>query len=320
MKLPKLYSIFKQDIQLIEKELRSSINPDSSQLKEAAVHTLKAGGKRIRPVFVLLTAKFGEYDINKIKYAAVALELIHSASLVHDDIIDDAKLRRGSLTVRSKWDNKMATYTGDYIFARAQELMTHINEPLAHQVLAKTIMEVSIGEIEQIEDKYNFDQHLRRYLKRIKRKTAVLIAASCQLGAISAGVSEDIHKKLFLYGYYVGMSFQIMDDVLDFTASEKELGKPSGSDLWQGNITLPVLYALEKPHLAESIKTVNEKMSLEELKPILDSIKKSGAIEKSIECSNAYLDKAFAILELLPDSKNKDYLFEIAKFIGKRKY
>ena len=320
MKLPKLYSIFKQDIQLIEKELRSSINPDSSQLKEAAVHTLKAGGKRIRPVFVLLTAKFGEYDINKIKYAAVALELIHSASLVHDDIIDDAKLRRGSLTVRSKWDNKMATYTGDYIFARAQELMTHINEPLAHQVLAKTIMEVSIGEIEQIEDKYNFDQHLRRYLKRIKRKTAVLIAASCQLGAISAGVSEDIHKKLFLYGYYVGMSFQIMDDVLDFTASEKELGKPAGSDLWQGNITLPVLYALKNPHLAESIKTVNENMSHKELKPILDSIKKSGAIEKSIECSNAYLDKAFAILELLPDSKNKDYLFEIAKFIGKRKY
>ena len=320
MKLPKLYSIFKQDIQIIEKELRSSINPDSSQLKEAAMHTLKAGGKRIRPVFVLLTAKFGEYDINKIKYAAVALELIHSASLVHDDIIDDAKLRRGSLTVRSKWDNKMATYTGDHIFARAQELMTHINEPLAHQVLAKTIMEVSIGEIEQIEDKYNFDQHLRRYLKRIKRKTAVLIAASCQLGAISAGVSEDIHKKLFLYGYYVGMSFQIMDDVLDFTASEKELGKPAGSDLWQGNITLPVLFALEKPHLAESIKTVNENMSFEELKPILDSIKNSGAIEKSIECSNAYLDKAFAILELLPDSKNKDYLFEIAKFIGKRKY
>src|SRR4051794_30833170 len=105
MKLPKLYSIFRQDIQLIEKELRSSIQADYGQLHDASMHTLKAGGKRIRPVFVLLTAKFGDYDINQIKHAAVALELIHSASLVHDDIIDEARLRRGSLTVRSKWDN-----------------------------------------------------------------------------------------------------------------------------------------------------------------------------------------------------------------------
>ena len=320
MKLPKLYSIFKQDIQLIEKELRSSIQTDCNQLEEAATHTLKAGGKRIRPVFVLLTAKYGDYDIEQIKHAAVALELIHSASLVHDDIIDEAERRRGSLTVCSKWDNKIATYTGDYIFARAQELMTRIKNPLAHQVLAKTIMEVSIGEIEQIKDKYNFDQNLRTYLKRIKRKTAVLIAASCQLGAISAGVSEDIHKKLYLYGYYVGMSFQIMDDILDFTATDKELGKPAGSDLWQGNITLPVLFALEQPALSNRIRMVNEKMNLEELKPILESIKSSGAIEKSLEMSNVYLDKAFAILQLLPESKNTDYLFEIAKFIGKRKY
>ena len=168
--------------------------------------------------------------------------------------------------------------------------------------------------------KYNFDQNLRNYLKRIKRKTAVLIAASCQLGAISAGVSEDIHRKLFLFGYYVGMSYQIMDDVLDFTASEKELGKPAGSDLWQGNITLPVLLALQQPQLANHIRTVHEGMSLEELKPILKSIISSGSIEKSIDLSNAYLDKAFAILELLPESRNTDYLYEIAKFIGKRKY
>lgn len=320
MKLPKLYTIFRKDIQLIEKELRSAIQADSKQLQEASVHTLKAGGKRIRPVFVLLTAKFGDYDINKVKYAAVALELIHSASLVHDDIIDEAELRRGSLTVRSKWDNKMATYTGDYIFARAQELMTYIEHPLAHKVLAKTIMEVSLGEIEQIRDKYIFDQGLRNYLRRIKRKTALLIAASCQLGAISADVPEHIHKKLFLYGYYVGMSFQITDDILDFTASEKELGKPAGSDLWQGNITLPVLYALCDPMLGEKIRSVHSGISHEEMIPILNGIKESGAIEKSIALSDAYLDKAFAILEQLPDCKNRQYLYEIAQFIGKRKY
>ena len=320
MKLPVLYKIFKQDIQLIEKELKSSIQARSRLLQNASVHTLKAGGKRIRPVFVLLTAKFGDYDIECIKYPAVALELIHSASLVHDDVIDQADLRRGSPTVRSKWDNKVATYTGDYIFARAQELMTQIDNPLAHKVLAKTILEVSIGEIEQIKDKYNYDQNLRDYLTRIKRKTALLIAASCQLGAISAGVSETIHKKLFLYGYYVGMSFQIIDDVLDFTATEKELGKPAGSDLWQGNITLPVLYALREPILAEEIRKVHADMSHEELRPILEKIKKSGAIEKSMEVSNRYLNKAFAILKELPDTKNTRYLYDIAEFIGKRNY
>ena len=320
MKLPVLYKLFKQDIQLIEKELKSSIQARSRLLQDASVHTLKAGGKRIRPVFVLLTAKFGDYDIERIKYPAVALELIHSASLVHDDVIDQAELRRGAPTVRSKWDNKVATYTGDYIFARAQELMTQIDNPLAHKVLAKTILEVSIGEIEQIKDKYNYDQNLRDYLTRIKRKTALLIAASCQLGAISAGVSETIHKKLFLYGYYVGMSFQIIDDVLDFTATEKELGKPAGSDLWQGNITLPVLYALREPALAEEIRKVHADMTHEELRPILDKIKNSGAIEKSVEVSNRYLNKAFAILKELPDTKNTRYLYDIAEFIGKRNY
>ena len=320
MKLPVLYKLFKQDIQLIEKELKSSIQARSKLLQDASVHTLKAGGKRIRPIFVLLTAKFGDYDIERIKYPAVALELIHSASLVHDDVIDQAELRRGSPTVSHKWDNKIATYTGDYIFARAQELMTRIEEPLAHKVLAKTILEVSIGEIEQIKDKYNYDQNLRDYLTRIKRKTALLIAASCQLGAISAGVNETIHKKLFLYGYYVGMSFQIIDDVLDFTATEKVLGKPAGSDLWQGNITLPVLYALREPELGQEIRTIHENMSHDELKPILEKIKGSGAIEKSIEVSNRYLDKAFAILKELPDTKNTRYLYDIPEFIGKRKY
>lgn len=320
MKLPVLYKLFKQDIQLIEKELKSSMQANTKLLQDASVHTLKAGGKRIRPVFVLLTAKFGDYDIERIKYPAVALELIHSASLVHDDVIDQAEMRRGSLTVRSKWDNKVATYTGDYIFARAQELMTQIENPLAHQVLAKTILEVSIGEIEQIKDKYNYDQNLRDYLTRIKRKTALLIAASCQLGAISAGVSESIHRKLFLYGYYVGMSFQIIDDVLDFTATEKELGKPAGSDLWQGNVTLPVLYALREPSLANEIRKVHEDMTHEELKPILEKIRRSGAIEKSVEVSNRYLDKAFDILKELPDTKNTRYLHDIAEFIGKRNY
>ncbi len=189
------------------------------------MHTLQAGGKRIRPVFVLLAGKFGHYDIEVLKNVAVALELIHMASLVHDDVIDDADLRRGQPTVKAKWDNKIAMYTGDFVFALALELMTNIEKPLAHKILANTMVEVTVGEIQQIKDKYRFDQNFRDYFRRIKRKTALLIAASCQLGAIAADVDESIHKKLYRFGYYVGMSYQITDDILDFISTEEEAGK-----------------------------------------------------------------------------------------------
>lgn len=315
-----MYSYLNSDINAIERELESTIEAQSPLLRQASLHTLRAGGKRIRPVFVLLGGKFGAYDINVIKNVAVPLELIHMASLVHDDVIDDAELRRGQPTIKAKWDNRIAMYTGDYIFARALELIGEIKNPLAHQILANTIVELSVGEIEQIKDKYNFDQNLRNYLRRIKRKTALLIAASCQLGAVASGVEETLHKKLYRFGYYVGMSFQITDDVLDFTATEQELGKPAGDDLIQGNITLPVLYAMQNKDVYKKVITVHEDISRDEMNEIIKLIKQSGAIEQSLTLSDQYLKKALTILDELPPNKAKKTLRDIAKFIGKRKY
>jgi heptaprenyl diphosphate synthase len=295
--------------------LEETIQADSLLLKRASLHTLQAGGKRIRPVFVLLAGKFGRYDINVMKNVAVALELIHMASLVHDDVIDDADLRRGQPTVKAKWDNKTAMYTGDFIFALSLELMSDINKPLAHKILANTIVEVTVGEIQQIKDKYRFNQNLRDYLRRIKRKTALLISASCQLGAIAADVEESIHKKLYLFGYYVGMAFQITDDILDFTSSEEELGKPAGSDLLQGNITAPAFYAMVDETIRFEIEKVQQEMEPAQIQKIITLIKESGAIEKSIALSDMYLDKALAVLEELPANKAKKTLRDIAKFL-----
>jgi heptaprenyl diphosphate synthase len=320
MKLKMMYSFLNSDINIIEKELEETIQPESLLLKQASMHTLQAGGKRIRPIFVLLAGKFGNYDIHVLKNVAVALELIHMASLVHDDVIDDADLRRGQPTVKSKWDNKIAMYTGDFVFALALELMTNIKSADAHKILANTIVEVTIGEIQQIKDKYRFNQTLRDYLRRIKRKTALLIAASCQLGAIAAGVEETYHKKLFRFGYYVGMSYQIIDDILDFTSTEKELGKPAGSDLVQGNITAPALFAMENVEVFSQIEKVHENMKAEEIGGIISLIKKSGAIEKSFALSDHYLDKALTVLEELPENKAKKTLRDIAKYIGRRKF
>lgn len=315
-----MYSFLNSDINLIEKKLEETIHAESLLLKQASMHTLQAGGKRIRPVFVLLAGKFGDYDIHVMKNVAVALELIHMASLVHDDVIDDADLRRGQPTVKSKWDNKIAMYTGDFVFALAIELMTNIENPIAHKILANTIVEVSLGEIQQIKDKYRYNQNLRDYLRRIKRKTALLIAVSCQLGAIAANVEESVHKKLYRFGYYVGMSYQIIDDILDFTSTEKELGKPAGGDLLQGNITAPALFAMEKDELRREIEKVHESMGPGEITKIISIVNNSGAIERSIALSDLYLQKALTELEGLPANKAKKTLHDIAKFIGKRKF
>ena len=315
-----MYSFLNSDINIIEKELEETIQPESLLLKQASMHTLQAGGKRIRPVFVLLAGKFGHYDIHVMKNVAVALELIHMASLVHDDVIDDADLRRGQPTVKSKWDNKIAMYTGDFVFALALELMTNINNFDAHKILANTIVEVTVGEVQQIKDKYRFNQNLKDYLRRIKRKTALLIAVSCQLGAVAAGVEEYYHKKLFQFGYYVGMSYQIIDDILDFTSTEKELGKPAGSDLLQGNITAPALFAMNNRYILSEIEKVHDNMEPERIGHIISLIKQSGAIEESFALSDRYLDKALTVLEELPENKAKKTLKDIAKFIGRRKF
>ncbi|MCM3617374.1 heptaprenyl diphosphate synthase component II [Sutcliffiella horikoshii] len=319
MKLKMMYSFLNNDLQIIEDELEATIQTERTLLQEASLHLLQAGGKRIRPVFVLLAAKLGTYDIHKVKNVAVALELMHMASLVHDDVIDDAELRRGKATIKAKWDNRIAMYTGDYIFARSLEMMTKVEDIEAHRILSNTLVELCKGEIEQIRDKYNYDQNLRIYLRRIKRKTAILIAVSCQLGAIAAGVPASVHKSLYWFGYYVGMSFQITDDILDFTSTEEQLGKPAGSDLLQGNITLPVLYAMENPGLNKKIREVHEQSDANEIREIIDLIKDSDSIDRSFELSDRYLEKAFKELENLPNGIAKRTFNNVAKYIGKRK-
>ena len=320
MKLKMLYSFLKTDIDEIEKELNLAIDSETTLLKDASLHLLQAGGKRIRPVFVLLAAKTGEYDIHIIKNVAVALELIHMASLVHDDVIDDAELRRGRTTIKAEWDNQVAMYTGDYMFARALDYMTVIEQPIAHQILSTSIVELCLGEIAQIQDKYRFDQSLRDYLRRIRRKTALLIAVSCQLGAVAGKVDQVTHERLYRFGYYVGMAYQITDDILDFTSTEEELGKPAGGDLLQGNVTLPVLYALKEPALQSRIKQVHENLPSNEMACLIHDILQTNAIEKSSELSQRYLKKALRELDQLPPSRAKKSLRDIALFIGKRKY
>ncbi|OPA81444.1 heptaprenyl diphosphate synthase [Paenibacillus selenitireducens] len=324
MKLLELYATMKKDVQFIENQLEKSIRCDHELLSETSLHLFKAGGKRLRPVFVLLSGKFGTYDLEKLQHIAVPLEMIHMATLVHDDVIDDANTRRGQLTVKSKWDNKIAMYTGDYLYAKALSIVTQLHNPVIHQVLSKAIVQMCIGELEQLRDFFNTDQTVRNYLLRIRRKTALLIAISCQLGAIAVGAPDKVSAALYRYGYNVGMAFQVRDDLLDLCGTEKQIGKPPGSDMRQGNITLPVLLALQDeqirgPLLAE-IAEIQQQEGKHDASKAIQMIRGSKGLEQAEEMADRYIAKALHALESLPNVKAKKNLTDIAHFVAKRSY
>lgn len=324
MKLIQLYASMKSDIQVIEDRMaRTVIASEQPLLSETSSHLLKAGGKRIRPVFVLLSGKFGDYSLDTLQGVAVTLELIHMASLVHDDVIDDADMRRGQLTVKSKWDNRIAMYTGDYIYAKALTVITELRKPRVHQILSSAMVQMCIGEMEQIRDFFNINQSFRRYLKRIRRKTALLIAISCQLGAMATDAPDRYGNALYRFGYNVGMAFQITDDLLDVCGTEKAIGKPPGSDLRQGNITLPVLYALEEPRIREPLLAEIERIKQQgavDSKAAVKLVRSSEGIARAEALADKYIAKSLNALRELPDIPAKRNLIEIAQFIAKRNY
>ena len=324
MKLLELYAKLKTDLQVIERELETVVSSSHELLSETSLHLLKAGGKRLRPAFVLLAGKFGDYRLDRLKRIAVPLELIHMASLVHDDVIDNAETRRGKLTVKSKWDNRIAMYTGDYIYAKALMIVTELDNPEIHRVLSGAILQMSIGEMEQIRDFFNTSQSIRNYMRRIRRKTALLIAVSCQLGAIAADSDRQHALRLYRFGYNVGMAFQIRDDVLDICGTEKQIGKPPGSDITQGNITLPVLLALQDPkignELREEIATIRDLGASADITRTLKMIRSSEGIARSEQLADRYINKAIAALEGLPDMTAKQHLMDIARFVAKRNF
>lgn len=322
MRLTKTYGYLKKDLDMIENAINQSVQADHPVLRDASTKLLEAGGKRIRPTFVLLAGQFGNYNIERMKTVAVALELIHMASLVHDDVIDDADLRRGKPTVKKMYDNRVAMYMGDYVLASALEHIATLKYPKAHQVLSKTMVQLVLGEIEQIKVKYNVNQNIRQYLRRIRRKTALLIATSCKLGALAADIPVSQAAKLYKYGYYIGMSYQIIDDILDFTASEAELGKPAGNDLMQGNITLPVLFAMTDKTFRSMLTNAfsdPKKLDSQCMKELIFLLKQTDAIKESYRVSECYLQKALLALNDLPNVRAKSSLEDIAKYIGKRR-
>ncbi len=321
MTLEDIYFSMRKDLKEIDNDISKAIITDQRVLYDASYQLFKAGGKRIRPIFVLLSGHFGNYQYDKLKKVAVSLEIVHMATLVHDDVIDDADRRRGKLTVKAQWDNKVAMSTGDYLLAKFLILITDLDNSQLHKILSKALVQIVEGEIDQIKDLNNWGLSFKQYLRRIKRKTALLIALSTQLGALVSDADAKTIRCLYQYGYYTGMAFQIIDDILDFTGTTVQLGKPAGSDLRQGNITLPALYAYNYSDVSYELKQImSTKQTENKIEEIISLVKASGGIEYSHDIAKRYIRKAQRALDNLPSIKEKDTMYKISEFIAERTY
>lgn len=309
------------EIKKVEDRLQHAIKSSDQTLEDAAFHLLSSGGKRVRPVFVILSSQFGDSkDTSENTYrVAVALELIHMATLVHDDVIDKSDKRRGRPTISKKWDQTTAILTGNFLLALGLQHLSEIKDSRVHNIISKSIVDVCKGELFQFQDQFNSNQNITNYLRRINRKTALLIQLATEVGALTSNASDEVVRKLKMIGHYIGMSFQIIDDVLDFTSSEKKLGKPVGSDLMNGHITLPVLLEMRKDQaFKQKVADLNPESPQSAFDECIETIRTSQSIEESKVISEKYLNKAIKLIDELEDNPNKALFRKLIKKMGSR--
>lgn len=302
----------------VENYMKEVIPSRKKILTDICLELIEAGGKRLRPAFVIIGAKFGRFDEIKIIPLAASMELLHTATLVHDDIIDDSELRRGRVTVQAKWGEDMAVYVGDYLFTKAFTILSdkmhyeYLNR-IAHAF--KTICE---GEIDQYEIKYNMDVSVTDYLKRIYRKTAVLFVMSILTGAYEGKCKRSTIHALGKFASFYGMAFQVYDDLLDYLSSEEIEGKPIGNDIRQGIYTSPLLYALKDQKTGPEIKKFLSKkadISNEEIQQVIQLVKETRALDLTRELKEKFVKKALSALDNLSDSDYKNICIDLVKLL-----
>ncbi len=296
---------------IIENSLKSKNKPLEELLKTLS----NAGGKRLRPAFVILSAGFGKNRDDKLLTAAAGIEILHMATLVHDDIIDDAGVRRGKPTINRLHGDKMAVYMGDYLLTRAVSLLSHAVPEKRLEQIARGIKSICEAEVEQFYSRFHSEVSLVTYLKRIGRKTAAMFSYSCAEGAFLSKTPRKFTRNLAKFGFYYGMAFQILDDILNLTQDIEKTGKPKGNDIQEGVITLPLILALRKSEeFSSSVKHMLTGRQLEQkdIGWIIQEIARLGGIDEARAWIGRYVQKALKMLEPLPNKPEKKVLSDLA--------
>lgn len=319
MDLEWIYAPIKQDLEKVEESLETIITSDVYPVFEIYNHVLASGGKRIRPALVLLSAKSLDYTSSKVIDIACAVELIHMASLIHDDIIDSAHLRRGTPAAHVVWGTETTVTVGDYLFSQAMEILAECENHEVIKTFSKAVKHMAEGELLEIANRRNIELTEERYINIISDKTASLISASCEIMAKLASASNSYDRSLSRYGLNFGISYQIMDDVLDLISTKNQLGKPIGNSIKEGNLSLPIIHILKngngefRKQLLSAL--LNEGTNDIELRELTGLISSSGALSYTQDISGGYAENAKRELAILKDSSAKQCLLSFADFI-----
>lgn len=320
MELGNIYEPVREDLAKVEERLKLVSKVDSQWLSELLDYSLRGGGKRIRPILVLLAGKFHNYSLECLMPVAVSVELMHLATLVHDDTIDKSPVRWSRPTVNELWGVEQAVLLGDYLFARAGYLTATTGNVRVIKLFSQTLMIISSGELAQAHSVFSLEQTRENYLQRIASKTASLFNLATESGAVLSEAPEESIEILRDYGYNLGIAFQIVDDILDFTGTEEELGKPVGSDLAQGTLTLPSMLLLEYYPEDNPVKRLFENRDRQEnIRLAIEAIQNSSIIEECFAVASEYSSRACECIKQLPDNMSRQALINLAEYIITRR-
>ncbi len=322
MQIEEVWKLLEQDLGQVERCIAENLHSGAPLIREVGLHLLRGGGKRIRPLLLLLAARVCGYRGDRHYLLASVIEYIHTASLLHDDVVDDAVIRRGQDAANRVFGNQASILVGDYLYSKALYLAVREENQEIMNVLSDATTVMSEGEVMQLSQIGNLDLTEEDYLGVITKKTAVLIAAACELGAILAEASPDLRKALVSFGNAVGIAFQLSDDALDYSAQEGKLGKKVGKDLLEGKVTLPLIHVLQEGTEDEKARIRRifeaEEKSAEDLDFVFDAIDRYGAVDYTLQRTRAYIEQAQGNLKPFKDSPAKDALRSVSDFIYRR--
>jgi geranylgeranyl pyrophosphate synthase len=324
LELEEIYRLVAKDLAKVRRQLESVTEVDYPPLAEMLRHIL-AGGKGIRPALNLLSGKFYQYNLDLLLPMATAIELMHTATLVHDDAIDKSAVRRGKPTVNQVWGEERAVLLGDFVFARAGEFAADTGNLRVIKLFSQTLQTISSGEIVQTNDAFKLEQTRQHYLERIAGKTASLFSLATISGAILSEAPEGSVKILKDYGFNLGVAFQIVDDILDFVGTEEEMGKPIGSDLAQGTLTLPAMLLLEQYPNDNPVKDLFHNPDMPDddkrakVRRAIEMVGSSSIVKQCYEVASEYCAKACRDLDKLPAKPSRQALRDLADLVISRK-
>ena len=315
---------YTEHITKINKELKEALSSRVALVEDIGNHILLGHGKRLRPLFFLLSCQLCDYQGKDAYRLSTLFEYLHAASLLHDDVVDNAENRRNRPSANHVWGNHAAVLEGDFLYSNASLIAVRTNNLLFLKRLTETAKQMAEGQLMELVHTDDWEASREEYMEIITAKTAVLMSAACACGAIISGVEREAEESLRQFGLNMGIAFQLMDDLLDYTSSEDVFGKPVGKDLKEGKITLPLIYTLPKIETSERKRFMdlfkNHQATEEDYRQLIGLVRSKGAPDQIKEEARSYVDRAAGSLSRFPDSPAKRGLLELNQFIVERKY